>query len=112
MGPPTADVDLDEETMVEVSKSRSAIANMFESQGPKMTFGGGERKAETTVEPAKPKPAPKKKEDGPMNERKWVFDTIQKYFDVIVEEEKEEDEEEESESDYTDAEDELPEINI
>merc|ERR1712110_870919 len=116
--------------MVEVSKSRSAIANMFESQGPKMTFGGGERK-ETTVEPAKPKPAPKKKEDGPMNERKWVFDTIQKYFDVIVEEEKEEDEEGEeedenecgelgeedeeegeSESDYTDAEDELPEINI
>merc|ERR1711974_455826 len=89
-----------------------------------MTFGGGERKAETTVEPAKPKPAPKKKEDGPMNERKWVFDTIQKYFDVIVEEEKEEDEEDEygdlgeeeeedeSESDYTDAEDELPEINI
>ena len=72
-----------------------------------------------------------------MNERKWVFDTIQKYFDVIVEEEKEEEEEEEdeegeeeeeedgeeeeeeeednvdnSESDYTDAEDELPEINI
>merc|ERR1712083_855636 len=66
------------------------------------------------------------------------FDTIQKYFDVIVEEEKEEDEEDEddegeededeygnlgeeeeeednadeSESDYTDAEDELPEINI
>merc|ERR1712130_771674 len=111
----TTDVDLDEETMVEVSKSRSAIANMFESQGPKMTFGGGERKAETNVEPANPKPAPKKKEDGPMNERKWVFDTIQKYFDVIVEEEREEDEDEEegeSESDYTDAEDELPEINI
>ena len=62
--------------------------------------------------------------------------TIQKYFDVIVEEEKEEDEDDEdeegeeededecgnlgeedeeegeSESDYTDAEDELPEINI
>merc|ERR1712168_1048677 len=104
MGPPTADVDLDEETMVEVSKSRSAIANMFESQGPKMTFGGGERKAEATVEPPKPKPAPKKKEDGPMNERKWVFDTIQKYFDVIVEEEEEEDEEgeEEDEDEYGD----------
>merc|ERR1712130_484034 len=115
----TTDVDLDEETMVEVSKSRSAIANMFESQGPKMTFGGGERKAETNVEPANPKPAPKKKEDGPMNERKWVFDTIQKYFDVIVEEEREEDEEEDeaeaeasaSESDYTSAEDEIPDIS-
>merc|ERR1712088_223101 len=129
----TADSDLDDETMVEVSKSRSSIASMFESQGPKMTFGGGERKTEEVVDPVKPKPAPKKKEDGPMNERKWVFDTIQKYFDVIVEEEKEEDEEDEeeegeeededecgdlggeedeeegeSESDYTDAEDELP----
>ena len=136
--PSTADSDLDDETMVEVSKSRSSIASMFESQGPKMTFGGGERKTEVVVDPVKPKPAPKKKEDGPMNERKWVFDTIQKYFDVIVEEEKEEDEEDEddegeededeygnlgeeeeeednadeSESDYTDAEDELPEINI
>merc|ERR1712088_416116 len=32
--------------------------------------------------------------------RKWVFDTIQKYFDVIVEEEKEEDEGEEEEDEY------------
>merc|ERR1711974_242225 len=75
--------------------------------GPKMTFGGGERKAETTAEPAKPKPAPKKKEDGPMNERKWVFDTIQKYFDVIVEEEKEEDEEEEDEEGEEEDEDDM-----
>merc|ERR1719297_136881 len=82
-----------------------------------MKFGGGDKTVEPVAEPVKPKPVPKKKEDGPMNERKWVFDTIQKYFDVIVEEEKEEDEEEDdnvddSESDYTDAEDELPEINL
>merc|ERR1719192_3267183 len=80
----TTEVDLDEETMEEVSKSRSAIANMFESRGPKMKFGGGDKTVEPVAEPVKPKPVPKKKEDGPMNERKWVFDTIQKYFDVSL----------------------------
>merc|ERR1712112_601876 len=105
--------------MTDVSKSRSAITNMFESKGPKMTFGGS-LQAEKTVET---KAAAKKKENSDMNERKWVFDTIQKYFDVIVEEEKEEENEEEdgvdgdeeddneSDSDYTDAEDEIPEID-
>lgn len=124
----TVELDLDDDTMTEVARSRSAIADMFESRGPKITFGGGPP-AEKTPEPIKPKPAPKKKED--ENERKWVFDTIQKYFDVIVEDEEEEedgeeededgddagDEEDEencddSESDYTDAEDELPEIDL
>ena len=63
-------------------------------------------------------------DDGELQGRKWVFDTIQKYFDVIVEE-GEEDEEEgaeddeddderanESESDYTSAEDEIPDITL
>merc|ERR1712045_353228 len=60
-------------------------------------------------------------DDGELQGRKWVFDTIQKYFDVIVEEseEGEEDEEdeddgeeegEESESDYTSADEEIPEV--
>ena len=62
---------------------------------------------------------PKKEEE--LQGRKWVFDTIQRYYDVIVEEgeeEEEEDEEEdaqggeESESDYTSAEDEIPEITL
>ena len=64
-----------------------------------------------------------KDEDGELQGRKWVFDTIQKYFDVIVEEgeEDEDDEDEEdvdrgdesgSESDYTSAEDEIPEITL
>ena len=62
-------------------------------------------------------------EEGELQGRKWVFDTIQKYFDVIVEEEEEgeEDEEDEdgdedrqsdSESDYTSAEDELPQVAL
>ena len=68
--------------------------------------------------------AAKKENEEDLDGRKWVFDTIQKYFDVIVEEENEEEEDEdeeaeeeeaddencdESESDYTSAEDELPE---
>jgi len=115
-------VDLDEKVMEDVQRSRSNITNMFESLGPKMKFGGGEKPKTETPEPPKPKPAPKKGEEGELQGRKWVFDTIQKYFDVIVEEgeegeeEAEEEEEEddgnasESESDYTSAEDELPEI--
>ena len=63
---------------------------------------------------------PKKEEE--LQDRKWVFDTIQRYYDVIVEEEEEEDDEEEdeeeedgeeeSESDYDSAEDEIPEISL
>jgi hypothetical protein len=96
-----------------------------------VTFGGTPKQEK--VELAKPKPAAavNKEKEEDLDGRKWVFDTIQKYFDVIVEEENEEEEEEdeeeeeeeaddencdencdESESDYTSAEDELPEINI
>ena len=116
-------VDLDEKVMEDVQKSRSNITNMFESLGPKMTFGGGTPKTEKPA-PPKPKVEPEKTEkteEGELQGRKWVFDTIQKYFDVIVEEseEGEEDEEdeddgeeegEESESDYTSADEEIPEV--
>ena len=120
-------VGLDDDTKKDVQQSRLAITSMFEAQGPKVTFGGTPKPVK--VEPAKPKPvaAAKKEKEEDLDGRKWVFDTIQKYFDVIVEEENEEEEDEdeeaeeeeaddencdESESDYTSAEDELPEINI
>merc|ERR1712106_1168942 len=118
-------IDLDDDTKIDMQKSRSAITSMFEAQGPKITFGGTPKVEK--VEPQKPKPAVNKEKEEDSNGRKWVFDTIQKYFDVIVEEEveeeAEEDEEEEedeaddeddegSESDYTSAEDELPEMDI
>ena len=119
---PRLERKLDEKTLKDVSKSRSAITNMFESQGPKVTFGGNRPRE---PEPEKPKPKPKKQEPVSDN-KKWVFDTIQKYFDVKVEEEQEEEEEdgdeeieadvipaigidEDEESDYTSAEEELPE---
>jgi len=118
-------IDLDDDTKKDMQKSRSAITSMFEAQGPKITFGGTP-KAEIK-EPTKPKPIVKKEKEEDITGRKWVFDTIQKYFDVIVEEENEEvnsdqedeeeeegdyDDENESESDYTSAEDELPDIDI
>lgn len=76
---------------------------MFESKGPKMTFGGN--KPPDTPPKNLKLPAPKLPPK-PHNERKWVFDTINKYFDVIVEDEKEES----SESEYSSAEEELPPI--
>merc|ERR1719376_1618419 len=117
-------IDLDDDTKKDMHKSRSAITSMFEAQGPKITFGGTP-KAENKELP-KPKPTVKKEKEEDITGRKWVFDTIQKYFDVIVEEENEEgnaeeeeeeedgdyDDDNESESDYTSAEDELPEIDI
>ena len=43
----------------------------------------------------------------PKEERKWVLDTINKYFDVIVEEEDEEDEDEDDEDSEMDSEEEI-----
>ena len=114
---PRKERELDEKTLHEISKSRSEITNMFESKIPKITFGGS--KPKKASEPVKPKV---KKEESSEN-RKWVFDTIQKYFDVIVEEEQEEEEEDEEEdpdnnvedddeSDYTSAEEELHEPTV
>ena len=120
---PRLDRELDDKTLQEVSRSRSAITDMFEASAPKVTFGGARPKQEK--EKQKPKQAkPASTEDG----RKWVFDTIQKYFDVIVEEDKEEEDDEDVEEsgagqtdndynseedsdndDYTSAEEDLPE---
>ena len=43
----------------------------------------------------------------PKEERKWVLDTINKYFDVIVEEEDEEDGDEDDEDSEMDSEEEM-----
>ena len=104
-------VDLDEETIEEVAKSKSAIKDMFESQACKITFGGtGGGIAKSSTDPggnfgAKPKVRKATGgSSGQFTERKWVFDTINKYFDVIKEDEEEEGGEENSSSDeYQDA---------
>ena len=128
---PRINRDMDSKTLGMISKSKTAITNMFESQKPKVTFGGADSSKKPSTESPKlqRKITPQAKQE-PADGRKWVFDTIQKYFDVIVEEDQEADEiindaddfqalspklsnkcnEEEDESDYTSAEEELPEV--
>jgi len=91
--------ELDEETMVNISESKQSIMEMFESAAPKYKFGGSLsninndkkviRKQNTTVI---------KQVKQEYDERKWVLDSINKHFDVILEEE-----EDESDSAYDDS---------
>ena len=99
--------DLDDEVMAEVSVTNKMVKAMFEQNAPKYKFGGsgsnlslnGSKEKVSSQGPVK-RPSVKPKE-----ERKWVLDTINKFFDVIVEEEEEMEEddyeeEEEDEDDY------------
>lgn len=110
---------LDKNTLKQVAKSKSAITSMFESQGPKITFGGNKQIIQQPQMTVKKTDSVK---STPLDNRKWVFDTIQKYFDVIVEEEQEGEndkfestkdnnkainDEDDVESDYTSAEEEI-----
>ncbi len=79
--------DLDEDTLRDVHVSNSMIKAMFESAAPKYKFGGSgsnlsvnSSKEDVSRGPVR-RPSSKPKED-----RKWVLDSINKYFDVIVEE--------------------------
>ena len=89
---------LDEKTMSGVSQARSQIRDMFESSAPKITFG--QKLSEQVAEsPRQTKPTVKKASTSNAEERTWVFDAINKYFDVIVEDEKEEEDDEEEDED-------------
>ena len=97
--------DLDEEVMAELSVSNKMVKAMFEQNAPKYKFGGsgsnlsinGSKEDLSKKGPVK-RPSVKPKED-----RKWVLDSINKYFDVIVEEEEEpHDEDEEYEDELSD----------
>merc|ERR1712241_745448 len=92
-----------DENLSSVSEARNSIKNIFEASASKVTYGGGKtlteqlREKEKTPEPD-PQPAKKKVQ---FSDRTWVLNTINKYFDVI-----EEDEDEEGEYDYYEDEDE------
>ena len=79
---------------------------MFEENAPKYKFGGSGSKINVTNSNENinrnvvTRPSVKPKE-----ERKWVLDTINKYFEVIVEEEDEEDEDEDEDEDDEENED-------
>jgi len=97
--------DLDEETMMEVSVTNKMVKAMFEQNAPKYKFGGSGsnlslNSSKENVNKKGPVMRPSVK---PKEERKWVLDSINKYFDVIVEEEEEnsDDEYSDSESEYS-----------
>ena len=72
------------------AENRNAIQNMFET--PKIKFGG-----DSICKPDQPvvaAAAAKAKKADKIDERAWVFDAINQYFDVIVEDEEEEEEDE------------------
>ena len=97
--------DLDEDTLAEVSLSNKMVKAMFEENAPKYKFGGSGSQVnlssskENVGKNVVTRPSVKPKE-----ERKWVLDTINKYFEVIVEEEDEEEGEEGEEYSDTDSE--------
>ena len=100
--------DLDEETMAEVSVSNRMVKAMFESAAPKYKFGGSGSNlnvSSTSKEDLRRKGPVTRPSDKPKEERKWVVDTINKYFEVIVEEN--DDEEEEENDDFDDLDDDL-----
>ena len=98
-GNSSENLDLDSETLQQVSSTRSAMVNMFESSAPKITFGGAA--AYGAEKATAPKPH-QKTQSADNSERGWMFDVINKYFDVIVEDEEESEEEEEGEEEDDD----------
>merc|ERR1719445_1202455 len=88
-------LDLDDDTMEELSLTNSMIKAMFESSAPKYRYGGAAGSAENLACNSGSSSRPKSVVGGPVmrpsvrarEERKWVVDTVNKYFDVIVEDE-------------------------
>ena len=93
---------LDEKTRNDVSQARSQIRNMFESSAPKITFGQKLSEQVSSESPKQTKSILKKTSSSQGEERAWVFDAINKFFDVIVEDEKEVDEDEEDDDEMED----------
>ncbi|CAB4060588.1 unnamed protein product [Lepeophtheirus salmonis] len=87
--------DLDNEVLEGLSKSNSAIKAMFEASAPKYKFG---QKLTLAEEEKSKVHKPKRQEK--KESRQWVLDSVNKYFDVIVEEE----EDSEGMNNYSDSE--------
>lgn len=86
--------ELDEETMLNISESKQMAKEMFESTAPKYKFGGSLANISKKSSMKQNIKITKEEFDG----RKWVLDSINKHFDVILEEG-----EEESDSAYDDS---------
>lgn len=95
-----------EEDLPTVSEARNSIKNIFEASSFKVTYGGGKSLTEQLKEKEETtEPQPNKKRVQ-FSDRTWVLDTINKYFDVIDEDEEEYDEENYSDEEEEESEDE------
>ena len=86
-------VDLDEKTLTDLSASNRMVKAMFETSAPKYKFGGSGIIHKDPEIQSKKKVLPPKSQEN----RKWVLDSINKYFEVIAEEEDDEDDEDDEE---------------
>ena len=86
-------LELDDEEMAELKVNNRQVRAMFEASAPKYKYGGSGDMLNLPQERKGPVMRPSAK---PKEERKWVLDTINQYFDVIVEEEDEESDDDES----------------
>lgn len=81
---------------------------MFESNAPKYKFGGSGSNLSLNSSQEELRQGPvRKPSTKPKEERKWVMESINKYFDVIVEEEEEEEVDGEFSEDEDEYEDEI-----
>jgi len=77
--------ELDEETLENISASKQSALKMFESATPKYKFGGSVENVKTlsSREQSLQKTKSAQKD---IDGRKWVLESINKHFDVILEE--------------------------
>ena len=98
--------DLDEEVMSSVRQNNKNVKSFFEASAPKYKFGGSMTNISASTEEVKQqrtkRKAPQTVTSG--DSRSWVLSSINKHFDVIVEDE--EDGSLSEDSDYETSEDE------
>ena len=92
--------DYDEDVQT-VTEARNSIRNIFEASASKVTYGGGKSLTEQLREKEKSaedlnKP---KKKTVQFSDRTWVLNTINKYFDVVDEEDEDGEGEEDGDDD-------------
>ena len=103
--PRSAVDDLDEEVMTNVRQNNKNVKSFFEASAPKYKFGGSMTNISTSTAEVKHRTKGKAPQivTTSSDSRSWVLSSINKHFDVIVEDE--EDGSLSEESDYEPSED-------
>ena len=84
--PRSAVDDLDEEVMTNVRQSNKNVKSFFEASAPKYKFGGSMTNISNSTAEVKEGKAPQIVTTS-SDSRSWVLSSINKHFDVIVEDE-------------------------